>query len=550
MQAEMPSTGTRISHSGSLGTVRYVGPVDGTNGLWLGVEWDDQIRGKHDGIKDGKRYFTCIVPNSGSFIRPSSAISYGVSFLTALAAKYIELPHGSGLEKVVLGSSDGAIEVEVVGLDKIRNNLARLERLRQVSLDNELVSTADPPGQIRRTCTGIRGLDLSRNLISGWDTVAAITIELQNLQSLCLNQNRFRSPKDLHFDATAFLCLEELQLSATLTTWNTFQILLPHMPALRIVELGYNRLQVLSSETNLDSRWRKNVTLHSVNFDGNGLDSFADISSAMRNLSGLSRLILTSNHVTQIIPPPTEGSCESAGTTPVSPLRELKHLALAFNRISTWYDIDILQRWCPDLESLTLAGNPLIDDPRHASYARAFTIAKIPSLTSLDGAAISARERTDSELLYLSHISKQTFESPEAKRDAHPQFDALCSKHGVTDAQAVPEAQDTLSNRLITIHIRHVAHTPPTNLSSDKLESYLGQSDALITLHVLSTMTVRTLRLKLIKSLKVPKTQHNNVRLWIVLPNGQLVELDEEYTGRDLGYWGVDDGTQLVLVNS
>ncbi len=99
------------------------------------------------------------VPNSGSFIRPSSAISYGVSFLTALAAKYIELPHGSGLEKVVLGSSDGAIEVEVVGLDKIRNNLARLERLRQVSLDNELVCTADPPGQIRRTCTGMSATD-------------------------------------------------------------------------------------------------------------------------------------------------------------------------------------------------------------------------------------------------------------------------------------------------------------------------------------------------------------------------------------------------------
>lgn len=56
----MPSTGARISHSGSIGTVRYVGPVDGTNGLWLGVEWDDQTRGKHDGIKDGKRYFTCM----------------------------------------------------------------------------------------------------------------------------------------------------------------------------------------------------------------------------------------------------------------------------------------------------------------------------------------------------------------------------------------------------------------------------------------------------------------------------------------------------------
>ena len=99
--------------------------------------------------------YTHSIPNSGSFIRPTAAISYGVSFLSALTAKYIEVPHGTAsLEKVVLGSSGGAIEVEAVGLDKIRSKLSRLERLREVSLDNELVSKADPPGKIARTCPG------------------------------------------------------------------------------------------------------------------------------------------------------------------------------------------------------------------------------------------------------------------------------------------------------------------------------------------------------------------------------------------------------------
>lgn len=56
----VPSLGTRFSLSGYTGTVRYVGEVDGTHGTWLGVEWDDQDRGKHDGIKDGKRYFSCL----------------------------------------------------------------------------------------------------------------------------------------------------------------------------------------------------------------------------------------------------------------------------------------------------------------------------------------------------------------------------------------------------------------------------------------------------------------------------------------------------------
>jgi hypothetical protein len=67
--------------------------------------------------------------------------------------KYVEAEHGSvTLEKVVLGSSNGTIEVEAVGLDKVRRNLGNLERLREVSLDCELVATGDAIGDILATC--------------------------------------------------------------------------------------------------------------------------------------------------------------------------------------------------------------------------------------------------------------------------------------------------------------------------------------------------------------------------------------------------------------
>lgn len=55
----LPSEGTRISLAGDLGTIKFVGPVNNTSGIWLGVEWDDPRRGRHDGTKDGKRYFAC-----------------------------------------------------------------------------------------------------------------------------------------------------------------------------------------------------------------------------------------------------------------------------------------------------------------------------------------------------------------------------------------------------------------------------------------------------------------------------------------------------------
>jgi hypothetical protein len=54
--------GQRLSFDSYICTIRYIGPVEGTKDTdktWLGVEWDDPRRGKHDGVHNGKRYFTC-----------------------------------------------------------------------------------------------------------------------------------------------------------------------------------------------------------------------------------------------------------------------------------------------------------------------------------------------------------------------------------------------------------------------------------------------------------------------------------------------------------
>lgn len=51
--------GERLSYDGVPCTVRYIGPVAGTSGSWLGVEWGDKTRGKHDGEHKGVKYFEC-----------------------------------------------------------------------------------------------------------------------------------------------------------------------------------------------------------------------------------------------------------------------------------------------------------------------------------------------------------------------------------------------------------------------------------------------------------------------------------------------------------
>lgn len=49
----------RLSFAAILCTVRYIGPVEGTSGEWLGVEWDEPTKGKHSGEHGGKKYFDC-----------------------------------------------------------------------------------------------------------------------------------------------------------------------------------------------------------------------------------------------------------------------------------------------------------------------------------------------------------------------------------------------------------------------------------------------------------------------------------------------------------
>lgn len=50
--------GDRIECSGQYGTIKYIGAVEGYSGTWLGIDWDNPERGKHNGCVSGKQYFT------------------------------------------------------------------------------------------------------------------------------------------------------------------------------------------------------------------------------------------------------------------------------------------------------------------------------------------------------------------------------------------------------------------------------------------------------------------------------------------------------------
>lgn len=143
-------------------TVRYVGPVDGHEGItWVGVEWHDPSRGKHDGSIGGKRYFTCSnrsAATPASFVRINK-VSPGTSLVEALVLRYTnQLAEGSGgasapgsagaaaghdaqQHAYVSTASNRKLWVELVGQEQVTARQSKLELLASARLVGANVSS-------------------------------------------------------------------------------------------------------------------------------------------------------------------------------------------------------------------------------------------------------------------------------------------------------------------------------------------------------------------------------------------------------------------------
>ncbi len=90
------AVGSRLQIGRDRASIRYVGPIEGQVGDWVGLEWDDPARGKHDGSTGGRQYFTCVhsrtpsyphrrVPSSDTHLplRPYTRAAHSDSFVFA-----------------------------------------------------------------------------------------------------------------------------------------------------------------------------------------------------------------------------------------------------------------------------------------------------------------------------------------------------------------------------------------------------------------------------------------------------------------------------------
>uniref|UniRef100_A0A8C3CLW4 Tubulin-specific chaperone E n=1 Tax=Cairina moschata TaxID=8855 RepID=A0A8C3CLW4_CAIMO len=455
------------------------------SGIWLGVEWDDPQRGKHDGTYEGTQYFKCRHPRGGSFIRPNKA-NFGVDFLTAVKDRY-----GLKEQDVQNGTKNtlvlGKKTVELIGMDSIA------EQQRQVHIN------------------------LSKNLLSSWDTVTDIASQVPNLETLNISENKIKFPSTSISVSNVFSKLKVLALNQTEITWTEVLVCAQGWPALEELYLTSNNITVLERPDNVLQTLKLLDLSDNQLLDGDQLHQIA-------YLPRLEQLILRNTGISSIHFPDSEFGCK----TKMFP--SLKRLAINDNKISQWSSINELEK-LPSLRSLQCHNNPLMDTEKNPETLRQLIIAKISQLEVLNKSEILPAERKGAELDYRKIFGKEWLAAggnwnPERNKPseeflaAHPRYTALCLKYGAPEEGELKGQQPlTLKNQL------------------------LSKRPEMVKI-ILSSMTIQRVKGLLYRLLKIPgselKLSYESSKL-----AGKEVELDNDL--KPLQFYSIENG-DCVLV--
>ncbi|NWJ10867.1 TBCE protein, partial [Crypturellus undulatus] len=530
----LDALGRRILCGTEYATVRYVGTVPPTAGLWLGVEWDDPQRGKHNGTHEGTQYFKCRHPKGGSFIRSNKA-NFGVDFLTAVKDRY-----GLNDEDNVHPGRENTLffgrTVEFVGMDSIIEqqrqvtehsvSFSRLNQLVDISVRECAVSHAGQKEEIGRTCANIRCVDLSKNLISSWETVTDIASQVQNLETLNISENKMKFPATSVSVSSAFLKLRILALNQTEITWTEVLLCAPGWPALEELYLTSNNITVLERPENVLQTLKLLDLSDNQLLDGNQLHQIA-------HLPSLEQLMLRNTGISSIHFPDAGFGCK----TEMFP--SLKHLEIKDNKISQWSSVNEFDK-LPSLRSLECRNNPLMHTEKNQETLRQLIIAKIGQLEVLNKSEILPAERKGAELDYRKifgsdwiaaggHWNPEKNKPSEEFLAAHPRYPSLCLKYGAPEEGELKGQEPlTLKNQLLTLTIKC-----PDKPEQNPLERKLPDS-----------MTIQRLKGLLFRLFKIPgselKLSYESSKL-----EGKEVELDNDL--KPLQFYSIENGDSVLV---
>ncbi|XP_059451695.1 tubulin-folding cofactor E [Corylus avellana] len=436
------------------GTVKYVGPIQGYSGTWVGVDWDSGDA-KHDGSVNGFRYFRARSDRSGSFVRAHS-LSPGISLLEALQLRY--RGHSTKEEEddmYVLSASNKRVSIQLVGKDKIQDKLSRFEELTGASLSYMDVSTPGVPCQIGTTVPKLKELDLTGNLLSEWKDLGTICDELPSLAALNISNNLMLLEI---CELPQLKSIRILVLNNTGINWKQIEILKDSLPAIEELHLIGNTISTILPTSSFVVRGFDSLRL--LNLDDNCIAEWDEILK-LSQLRSLEQLYLNKNNLNRIYYPNKNRMPEFLGGNELQkespmPFENLCCLLLGGNNIEDLTSVDSLNTF-PKLVDIRLSENP-VADPGRGGIPRFVLVARLAKVEILNGSEVSPRERKDSEIRYVRLIMSKLQDNPEEIKLLHPRFAELKKSHGIEDEKPLVGATgpQKMASGLLSITLKCV----------------------------------------------------------------------------------------------
>lgn len=594
MSSSVPpiALGQRVRIGDHFATVRYYGPVLGTDGEWYGVEWEDETRGRHAGTHKGVEYFrpeSSSSETSCSFVRPRK-LHTGVTFIEALRSRYGA--RTTETEASLRGHDGRDVPLQLVGFQDLEEKrLSHLSRLFEAGLQNTSVSVAGEAGDVAATAPQLRTVNLTHTLVRDWRTVADICRQLPQLERLLVSENPgMDAPNDadtLHALAGAFDELRDLFICKMHCKWNHISRAAHCFPKLEQLHLCESLAAPIDDLTLMAPLMApppfENLRL--LNLYGNGITDWAAVAGLVA-LPALETLLLHRNELgdlhdfgvqddtrkedvsvmhetasaaskTTASPAAVTASGEGgktiasgagAASTAVASLDvisaltnfpSLRVLSVAHNRITTWATLANIGQ-LRTLREVRAAGNPLPVEKSELDQ-RLLLVAVCPTATVVNGSEVAAQERTTAELFYLDRFFPH-YQAAEVQGSAavtvfgqaHPHLQTLLDKHGPPIVSTAPTS--TALKDTVLVLSCHRADVP----------------EKVVSLEVPPGLKVLQLKrlLQRKKYLGVPMSRQQVVLLDEETSNvgvgaGAEVPLDDD--ARDLAYYSVPTHAQICV---
>jgi hypothetical protein len=217
-------------------------------------------------------------------------------------------------------------------------------------------------------------------------------------------------------------------------------------------------------------------TITTLTLENNGISSLSSL-ACLTSLSKLEHLSLRENRIEKVYAPGVEGSS-------IQFSENLKSLDLSRNSIDSWLIVNELRSVFPGLQSLRVSGNPLYDKPVAPSNvtnlpekpmtvdeAYMLTLSRLASIHTLNYSKITAQDRSNGELYYLSLIGKELSAYPEsAEREilaTHPRYQELCEKYGPPTIRRAELAGAAVNPRSVAARLVSLAFRLHSSIGSD-----------------------------------------------------------------------------------